>query len=228
MSSRKRKQSKQLTSARWKDFTKEVEHRGKKVKVSLPKEAVCSKTTVMCDVCQKEFLNTQGLGTHKLKCEKTNRNSSNIPMLPVPPSTLSTSPPKALSFVEKDVRQVLTSVVEKAVKSVDKKPTKQRGASRRESHTVSFKAKVLKELLYTDKSQYTVAEIFKDKNKIFQQAAVATKKIFSNNARLENICHCMNVCSKCLRKHGKRAFMSTGCGVGRVTSTVMSMNRTLL
>ena len=187
MSSRKRKQSKQLTSARWKDFTKEVEHRGKKVKVSLPKEAVCSKTTVMCDVCQKEFLNTQGLGTHKLKCEKTNRNSSNIPMLPVAPSTLSTSPPKTLSFVEKDVRQVLTSVDEKAVKSVDKKPTKQRGASRRESHTVSFKAKVLKELLYTDKSQYTVAEIFnvdqsmfskwlKEKNKIFQQAAVATKK----------------------------------------------------
>ena len=108
-------------------------------------------------------------------------------MQSVSSSTSSMPPTKTPSFIEKDVQQVLTSVVDKVVKAINPKPTKQRGASRRESHTVSFKVKVLKELLYTDKSQYAVAEMFKvnqsmvfkwlkDKNKIFQQAAVATKR----------------------------------------------------
>ena len=72
------------------------------------------------------------------------------------------------------------------MKSVNK-VTNQRGASRRESHSATFKAKVLNELLYTDKSQYTIAEHFKinqsmvskwlkNINAVFEQAATATKK----------------------------------------------------
>ena len=81
---------------------------------------------------------------------------------------------------------VLSRIVDKVVKSVDK-VTNQRGASRRESHSATFKAKVLNELLYTDKSRYVVAEHFKinqsmvskwlkNKNAVFEQAATATKK----------------------------------------------------
>ena len=47
MKGRKRKQ---LTLARWKDFIKEVDHRGKRVKVSLPTEPI-RQTTVTCDIC---------------------------------------------------------------------------------------------------------------------------------------------------------------------------------
>ena len=45
------------------------------------------------------------------------------------------------------------------MKSVEK-VTNQRGASRRESHSETFKAKVLNEPLCTDKPEYAVAEHF--------------------------------------------------------------------
>ena len=91
---------------------------------------------------------------------------------------------KAPSFIEKDVKMVLECVINKVERSVGKKQIKQRGAIHRESHTILFKAKALKELLYSEnKSQYSVAEHFKvnqllvskwlkNKDDIFQQAAI--------------------------------------------------------
>ena len=73
MSGRKRKQTKQLTLACWKKFKVEVEHRGEKVEAKL-KTVASSKPKVTCDICKKEFLNNQGLGCHKLKCEKKKWN----------------------------------------------------------------------------------------------------------------------------------------------------------
>ena len=144
MSGRKRKQTKQLTLACWKKFKVEVEHRGEKVEAK-GKTVASSEPKVTCDICKKEFLNNQGLGCHKLKCEKENGMSSTISQLLLAPSR------KAPSFIEKDVKMVLECVIDKVERSVGKKQTKQRGASRRESHTVNFKAKVLKELLYSEK-----------------------------------------------------------------------------
>ena len=62
------------------------------------KDAASSKPKVTCDICKKEFLNNQGLGCHKLKCEKENGMSSTISQPLFAPST------KAPSFIEKDVK----------------------------------------------------------------------------------------------------------------------------
>ena len=81
---------------------------------------------------------------------------------------------------------VLSRIVHKVVKSVDK-VTNQRGASRHKSHSATFKARVLNELLYMDKSQHVVAEHFKinqlmvskwlrNKNAVFEQTVTVTKK----------------------------------------------------
>ena len=63
-------------------------------------------------------------------------------------------------FVEWDVENVLYLLVDKVVKTVNKK-TNQRVPNRRESHWATFKVKVLNELLYTEKLQYAVADQFK-------------------------------------------------------------------
>ena len=62
------KQRKQLTLGSCKGFQKVVEHRGKKVEVEIP--TVVTVKGVTCDICNQEFINTQGLGCHRLKCEK--------------------------------------------------------------------------------------------------------------------------------------------------------------
>lgn len=177
--SRKRKQ---LTLACWKGFKKEVEHRGKKLKIDLP--TVAKDKGVTCDICKKEFINTQGLGCHKLKCEKEHRTSHTITHTH---HERTKAADNQVDIVTQDVEKVLSSVVDEVVQLIEKKPSRRRGANRRESFTALFKAKVLKELLYTDKSQYTVAEQFKvnqsmvskwlkNKNDIFSQAAIANKK----------------------------------------------------
>ena len=63
-------------------------------------------------------------------------------------------------FVEWDVENVLYLLVDKVVKTVNKK-TNQRVPNRRESHWATFKVKALNELLYTEKLQYAVADQFK-------------------------------------------------------------------
>ena len=58
-------------------------------------------------------------------------------------------------FVEREVKMVLSRIVDKVVKLVDKV------TNLHESHSATLKAKVLNELLYMDKSQYAVAKHFK-------------------------------------------------------------------
>ena len=138
MSGRKRKQ---LTLGSWKGFKKLVQHRGKKVEVDIP--TVATVKYVTCDICKQEFVNNQGLGCHKLKCEKEHNitqvlSTSQTP-LSVPKSSTSRYPNV---FVERDVKMVLSRIVDRVVKSVDK-VTNQQGASCRESHSATFEAKVL-------------------------------------------------------------------------------------
>ena len=40
------------------------------INVEIPNEVEDDSKTVPCDICKKRFSNTQGLGTHKLSCEK--------------------------------------------------------------------------------------------------------------------------------------------------------------
>lgn len=81
--------------------------------------------------------------------------------------------------------------------------------------------------IYTEKSQYMVAEMFKinqsmiykwlkDKKNIFQQDATRqTRKVFWSHAQHESICPCTIVCLPCLGKNArKRAATSISTGYG--------------
>ena len=52
------------------NFTKIIRHWGVEINVETPNEVEDDSKTVPCDICKKRFSNTQGLGTHKLSCEK--------------------------------------------------------------------------------------------------------------------------------------------------------------
>ena len=45
-------------------------HRGETVAVEVGNPAAETVKHVKCEICEREFVNTQGLGTHKLSCEK--------------------------------------------------------------------------------------------------------------------------------------------------------------
>ena len=47
-------------------FSKEITHRGKRVKIELPENVPDKSKNVECLICKKKFFNTQGLGVHKL------------------------------------------------------------------------------------------------------------------------------------------------------------------
>ena len=72
MSNKKKKKKKTLGCF---GFTKTVIHRGQAVAVSIP-EVITAPPSVLCDICGQGFKNAQGLGSHKLKCEKENRKEN--------------------------------------------------------------------------------------------------------------------------------------------------------
>ena len=109
---------KQFTPGSWKGFKKLVQHRREKVEVDIP--TLSTFKYVTSDICKQEFVNNQGLGCHKLKCEEehniTHVLSTSQTPLSVPKSSTSRNPNV---FVERDVKMVLSTIVDKVVKSVD-------------------------------------------------------------------------------------------------------------
>lgn len=55
---------KQITISSWKGFKKFVVHRGETVAVEVGNPAAETVKRVKCEICEREFINTQGLGTH--------------------------------------------------------------------------------------------------------------------------------------------------------------------
>ena len=51
-------------------FSKEITHRGKRVKIEPPEDVHDKSKNVECSICKKKFFNTQGLGVHKLICSQ--------------------------------------------------------------------------------------------------------------------------------------------------------------
>lgn len=78
------KKKKQLTLGSWIGFKNLVEHGGKKVEVEIP--TVVTVTGVTCDICNEEFINTQGLGCHRLKCETSHNVLHESTVGQTPPS----------------------------------------------------------------------------------------------------------------------------------------------
>ena len=92
-----------------------------------------------CDICKKEFVNTQGLGCHKLKCEKEHRTSHTITHT----HHEKTKADNEVDFITQDVQKVLSCVVDEVVQLIEKKLSKRRGANRRESFTVLFEGTIV-------------------------------------------------------------------------------------
>ena len=80
-------------------FSKEVTHRGKRVKIELPEDVPDKSKKVEYSICKKKFFNTQGLGVHKFIC------SQNHPQYATAEINKHVAPPrlreKAESVVEK-------------------------------------------------------------------------------------------------------------------------------
>ena len=65
--------SKRLKTLGFFGFSKEITHRGKRVKIELPENVPDKSKNVECSICKKKLFNTQGLGVHKLICSQDHR-----------------------------------------------------------------------------------------------------------------------------------------------------------
>ena len=123
-------------------FSKEITHRGKRVKIEPPEDVHDKSKNVECSICKKKFFNTQGLGVHKLICSQDHPEyaTAEINKHDAP----SRSREKAESLVEK-VQSVVNYLVEIVAvgaqgKEVKDKKKATRGSNVCKKHTAVFKA----------------------------------------------------------------------------------------
>ena len=139
-------------------FSKEITHRGKRVKIELPQDVRDKSNNVDWSICRKKFFNTQGLGVHKLICSQDHPQHATAEINKhVAPSR---SREKAKSVVEK-VQAVVNYLVETVAVGDQGKEIKDEkkaawGSNVRKKHTAIFKAKVTHQV-QLDASQEQIA-----------------------------------------------------------------------
>lgn len=159
-------------------FTKSVKHRGNTTKVQIPDDA--HETFLVCKYCRKSFRNQQGLTVH-IKCIHGDLKKQ-------------TSETKIEFDLTEDIaKEVLQEVVEQVAKTVDRR----RGkiiATKRTSYNASVKADIINELTLNKVtqeeigarykiSQGLISKWLKQKDKIFEEAADAHRKLFKKTRK---------------------------------------------
>ena len=185
-------------------FTKSVTHRGEKMAVKIPDEIEdFGIKKYSCSTCSKQFLSNQGLGVHKLSCEKKSMANDNVKPLSNKMSSINTnsSDIKIIESVVKSVTNNLVNLVEKNLvdiaevekKTNEKNKKETRGRDIRRSHTALFKATVIHELQpgvtqdqVADKyhvSQSLISKWCKEKDSIIAAATDKHKKLYAKQRK---------------------------------------------
>lgn len=98
-------------------------HRGKIVAVEAGNLVAQPDKHVKCEICEREFINSQGLGTQRLSCEKTHgapsisKQTNNLLGEPSLSSASGSSEPDANKFVVHDVKVFISNLIDKVVKA---------------------------------------------------------------------------------------------------------------
>ena len=143
----KNKDNKKQTSL-FNTFSRYVQHRGKKIKVDMPKYVEVP-PAVSCPVCKKGFKTPQGFGVHKLTCKpvESHGDGASTPSCSSTITTSATSSPEADDTqveVKNTLNYILCRVEERVqFQTVKKGKSQNKGATRREQHSAVFKSTVI-------------------------------------------------------------------------------------
>ena len=127
-------------------FKKIVKHNGEDVAVNIPNEVENEKVrkSFVCPYCNDTFVNNQGLGVHKLACEKNkvskpvNKSTSNLQSPEIIQSLM-------MEFVSEAERPLEEGIdVEKEIETVNGERKKRtRGSKSRKAYSAQLKAKIV-------------------------------------------------------------------------------------